>query len=64
MQTEFNFDEDDDTRNALLSPPSRSAAADFVPIGELAQAVILKLASKYPRIRCGRPERGGSDRPR
>lgn len=64
MQTEFNFHEDDDTRNALLSPSSGPPLADFVPIGELAQAVILKLASKYPSIRCGRSKGGRSDRPR
>lgn len=64
MQIEFEFDEDDDTRNALLPSSSRSAAADFVPIGELAQAVILKLASKYPRIRCWRSKGGNSDRQR
>jgi len=65
MQIEFEFDEDDDKRNTLLSPSSRPAATDaFVPVGELAQAVVLKLASEFPKIRCGRPSgRGSKDRP-
>lgn len=56
MQIEFEFDEDDDTRNALLSPSSVHRVVEpFVSVGELAQAVVLRLASEYPRIRCGRP---------
>lgn len=65
MQIEFNFDEDDDTRNALLSPSSGPPlAGPFVPIGAYTEAIVMRLQGGLPSIRCGRSKGGNSNRPR